>query len=350
MGKAAPLFTVVIPTWNRRNSVLRCLDSVLSQDWDAYEVIIVDDDSSDGTVSALEKYTDDRLKILRHSVNRGVCAARHTGTLASSGRWIISIDSDVEVLPHGLSLMAGRMLSASKDVGSLIFMAYYEKLGLLPDGILEAGRVENLTIPSLSPDNVPVFGKPFGLETYMKWAQKSVCSAAFICHRREVFDLVQWPTDRRLEFQFHLRFYEHWEGMFQQEVVGIYHEDAPFAISSDRSEMGVRREMAFAADRARAHQEILEEFGARMQEWAPHLYFDVLWEASYLHFQSGQRSRGLRYAVLALLNNPSAWQVYPLVVAGMAGPGVIRALRTLKDVRVLAQKSISRGVTRKIGP
>lgn len=101
--------------------------------------------------------------------------------------------------------------------------------------------------------------------------------------------------------------------------------------------------MFFAADRAQSNQEIISEFGTDMKKWAPKLYYNVLWATSYQYFQSGQRLRGLQNALLAVLNRPLAWQVYPLVAAGMAGPGVIRTLRMNKKVRDLSRKIISRG-------
>lgn len=337
-----PLISIVIPTWNRRDSVIRCLNSIISQDFDNYEIIIVDDGSTDGTVLALDSYADYHLKILKHKENRGVCAARHTGTAASSGQWIISIDSDAVILPLGLRLMADKVVMAPKNVGSLLFMVYYEKLGSLPEGFICAGPVNNLNIKALSPDNVFSFGQPFGLKSYMKWVEKNICSAAFICHRREVFDRVKWPTDRRLESQFHLQVYKCWDGIFHKDVVGVFFEDAPLAISSDRSETGIRRQMDSAIDRAQSYREVIIEFGVEMKEWAPKLYYTVLWNAAYQYFQSGKRSSGLHFSLLAMQWRPFALQVYPLIIAGLAGPAVIRILRKRARIRNYARRIIFR--------
>ena len=89
-----PLVSVIIPTYNRRNTILASVNSVLNQTFKNIELIVVDDCSTDDTISILEQINDKRLKIIRHSKNKGQNAARNTGIKASTGEYIAHHDSD----------------------------------------------------------------------------------------------------------------------------------------------------------------------------------------------------------------------------------------------------------------
>jgi glycosyltransferase involved in cell wall biosynthesis len=87
-------FSVVVPVFNRETFISKCLDSVLSQDLDAYEIIVVDDGSTDMTGKIIrDKFNDERLRYL-YQENKGVSAARNVGIRSSKGRFIAFLDSD----------------------------------------------------------------------------------------------------------------------------------------------------------------------------------------------------------------------------------------------------------------
>ena len=89
--------SVVIPTFNRVNSLERALDSVLAQTLPADEIIIVDDGSTDNTVSILKsRYSEVELSMIRfiEQDNQGVSAARNAGIAAATHEWIALLDSD----------------------------------------------------------------------------------------------------------------------------------------------------------------------------------------------------------------------------------------------------------------
>lgn len=100
-----PLITVVIPTYNRALLVRRAVESVLNQSFRDFELIVVDDGSSDNTPLALEPYGDD-LILLRHERNLGVSAARNTGIRAAQGELIALLDSDDFWLREKLEVQA----------------------------------------------------------------------------------------------------------------------------------------------------------------------------------------------------------------------------------------------------
>ena len=99
---ARPFFSIVITTYNRERIVRRAVDSCLEQAFGDFEVVVVDDASSDNTVSGVEGYEDPRVRIVVHEHNRGINPARHTGATAADGEWIVVVDSDWELLPQAL--------------------------------------------------------------------------------------------------------------------------------------------------------------------------------------------------------------------------------------------------------
>ncbi len=100
-----PLISVVIPTFNRRHVIGRAVSSVLDQAMKDFELIVVDDGSSDDTETFLAAFGDPRLKVVSQE-NAGVCAARNAGVAASSADYVTFLDSDDEVLPGWLAYFA----------------------------------------------------------------------------------------------------------------------------------------------------------------------------------------------------------------------------------------------------
>ena len=94
-----PLVSVVIPTYNRGWCLNDAVDSVFSQTYGRYELIVVDDGSTDDTKKRLSRY-DDLTVITQH--NRGVSAARNRGIASSKGDLIAFLDSDDLWLPEKL--------------------------------------------------------------------------------------------------------------------------------------------------------------------------------------------------------------------------------------------------------
>ncbi len=93
-------FSVIIPTYNRAYILRRAIDSVLSQTYQNFELIVVDDGSTDETQEILEDYGE-KIKILTQK-NRGVSAARNLGLKYSSGELISFLDSDDSWFSHKL--------------------------------------------------------------------------------------------------------------------------------------------------------------------------------------------------------------------------------------------------------
>jgi glycosyltransferase involved in cell wall biosynthesis len=96
------LVSVVIPTYNRAPKVLRAVESVLRQTIPDYEIIVVDDGSTDGTAKALAPFAG-KMNTIFHKTNKGVSAARNSGIRASQTPFISLLDSDDYWYPEKLA-------------------------------------------------------------------------------------------------------------------------------------------------------------------------------------------------------------------------------------------------------
>jgi glycosyltransferase involved in cell wall biosynthesis len=138
-----PRVSVVIPTFNRAHSIKRAIDSVAAQSLRDFEVIVVDDGSTDDTERVVSEAGIPQLRIIRHPRNRGAAAARNTGIGAATGTYIAFLDSDdawhpdklarqiaaLSVAPPNIKACAtgftsnagGRILTVRPDTSSALF-------------------------------------------------------------------------------------------------------------------------------------------------------------------------------------------------------------------------------------
>ena len=94
--------SVIIPTYNRAYLISRAINSVLNQTYQDFEIIIVDDGSTDNTEEVIKEFQekDERIKYIRHKNNKGEAAARNTGIKAAKNEYISFQDSDDESFPQ----------------------------------------------------------------------------------------------------------------------------------------------------------------------------------------------------------------------------------------------------------
>jgi glycosyltransferase involved in cell wall biosynthesis len=97
-----PVVSVIIPTYNREQTISRAIESILNQTYQDFEIIIVDDGSTDNTKKLIHSFKDSRIQYIQHEHNKGPAAARNTGIKSSKGRYVAFQDSDDESLPYRL--------------------------------------------------------------------------------------------------------------------------------------------------------------------------------------------------------------------------------------------------------
>lgn len=87
------MFSVVIPLYNKEKYILRAIESVLAQDFKDFELIIIDDGSTDNSLASLKDISDSRFRVVEQA-NQGVGAARNRGMTEASYEWIAFLDAD----------------------------------------------------------------------------------------------------------------------------------------------------------------------------------------------------------------------------------------------------------------
>lgn len=111
-----PLISVIIPVYNKREYVEDCLNSVLTQDFDSFEVIAVEDGSTDGSGEICDKMAREHPNLtVVHPENGGVTAARRLGFELSKGEFITFVDADDKMLPGALHILYDEIMATGAD-------------------------------------------------------------------------------------------------------------------------------------------------------------------------------------------------------------------------------------------
>jgi glycosyltransferase involved in cell wall biosynthesis len=119
----SPFFSVIIPTHNRAGLLEQALQSVLEQTFTDFEVIVVDDHSTDDTQARLARYDDPRLTYFLNDHSRGGAGARNAGIARAKGQWIAFLDDDDVWLPQKLERQHQKIVTVSAEVG-LVYTGY----------------------------------------------------------------------------------------------------------------------------------------------------------------------------------------------------------------------------------
>ena len=126
-----PPVSVVIPAYNRAATIGAAIESVLAQTWADFELLVVDDGSTDETLAEAARVIDPRIRLIENPRNMGAAGARNTGISEARGTWIAFQDSDDEWLPTKLEKQMGRLLvPGAVHVGAYCGLL---TLGLLAD-------------------------------------------------------------------------------------------------------------------------------------------------------------------------------------------------------------------------
>ena len=129
------MISVILPVFNRAATLARCVESVRAQTFSDWELIAVDDGSSDDSVRVVESFADARMRVIRHERNRGPAAARNTAIEAARGEYLALIDSDDEWLSRKLEKQIARLQGGECELcGCEYFLATNgaEKRVILP--------------------------------------------------------------------------------------------------------------------------------------------------------------------------------------------------------------------------
>lgn len=99
------MISVIVPLYNKAATIERCIKSVLAQTYDDWELLIIDDGSTDDSSKIVEKYSDNKKIHYHYKKNGGVSSARNSGIKLAKGEWITYIDADDYFLPEALQIL-----------------------------------------------------------------------------------------------------------------------------------------------------------------------------------------------------------------------------------------------------
>jgi len=146
-----PLVSVLVVTWNRKKDVLETVQSVYQQEYQNFEIIVVDNGSGDGTIDALRLFRPE-VRIVALDRNIGISAGRNAGIQIARGEIIFCLDSDAS-LDHDALTNLVRRFQADSDIGvinSKIVNAYTKELDGGPGWVYSEEQKTNRSVEFLS--------------------------------------------------------------------------------------------------------------------------------------------------------------------------------------------------------
>ena len=303
----SPHFSIVMPVFNREREIQRAIESCLAQTFMDFEIVVVDDGSTDHTADAVAQYADPRVCLVRHDRNRGVCPARNTAVRASRGSWRIYLDSDHEMLP-GCLARAVEFTGSAADVDRFGFLYRFDD-----------GRIT----PSPLPAEFTI-----GYREWLEWIDTAEWTDALWFTRRACFDRCMLPESYALEFSYFLDFARLYRSRIVPEVLAFQHTDSPNRLSSTAPAADPALGRRKALDQAEDWQRVLSIHGAALKALAPAQYRAVLRGASLSHTLAGQRWRGIAAGLACLREGALSVAGVGTLVLALAGARV--ALWTIR--------------------
>lgn len=134
-----PKLSVIVPVYNTEKYLRECIDSILAQTFTDFELILVDDGSTDGSGAICDEYAekDNRIRVI-HQENGGVTNARKSGVRCARGMYFSFVDSDDWINPEMLEQMLGKCVYENADIVICdVYLEYKTKQELVPSLIEE---------------------------------------------------------------------------------------------------------------------------------------------------------------------------------------------------------------------
>ena len=149
-----PLVSIITPTYNCRDYIISTINSVIAQTYKRWEMIIVDDCSTDNSLNLIQDTAkiDDRIKLISLNKNVGAAKARNKALEIARGRFIAFLDSDDVWMPEKLEIQIGLMIKNNYPISFTRYSVYSEDLSTyrytikVPDCIDYSGYVKNTII------------------------------------------------------------------------------------------------------------------------------------------------------------------------------------------------------------
>jgi glycosyltransferase involved in cell wall biosynthesis len=218
------MFSVVIPLYNKELSIKNTIQSVLNQTFQDFEIVVVNDGSTDNSLHVLKEIDDTRIRII-NKTNGGVSSARNRGIKEAKYEWIAFLDGDDLWMDNHLETLKDMILSYTNDKVFTTSFIFSDKKYLIDQvNTILIKRVKNYCEASLSHFN------------------KTIISSITICIHKDVFNEVGvFNTNyiRGEDVDLWIRISKIYDIIYTDKVTAIYRKDAENR--SDVSYVGVKR-------------------------------------------------------------------------------------------------------------
>lgn len=297
---ARPAVSIVLPTYNRGYCIRRSVDSILNQTFRDFELIVVDDGSTDDTKDIMRSYDDPRLVYIHNADNRGQTARLNQGLSAARGNMIAFQDSDDEWLPEKLEKQVAAMRCLPPEVG----IVYTDKWRCEP------GRERyHWRSPVNMPEDGIIFDKALDESVYDIGPQS-------VLIRRDCFDKAG-PFDERLtnfnDWDLFVRISRHYLFHHIQEPLVNYNvsPDAMTALGEGKA--------------IEAIEVIFHKFLPDLERLPAVLAKRAYWIGSF-HMRNGDAAKGRAYIWKALRARPLSPRYIAAAFISLLGCGVYRTV------------------------
>jgi glycosyltransferase involved in cell wall biosynthesis len=242
MANYEPIVSVSIPCFNYGCYLDECIDSVLVQSFQNFEIIIVDDASNDALTTKVltsQEAKDSRIRIIRHSFNMGIAAARNTGVRYSRGDYIVSFDADNVMLHEFLTCHLDTLCNSATGFAGFVY-GNCEKFG-------EESRVVNR--------------KPYSFKNLLRKNNIDCCALYRRKHWEELQGYKEVLRDGLEDWEF-------WINMAKHGYHGVHIDKVLFRY---RAHSGMMTRTSFLSDK-RHFRDIV----ARVQSFHPEVSADLV--------------------------------------------------------------------------
>ena len=280
-----PSVSIILPTYNRAHLLPRAILSILNQTHQDFELIIIDDASTDATTEVVAAFDDPRIRYIRHQSNQGAAAARNTGIKASRGAYIAFQDSDDEWLPHKLERQLHALTQSPSEVG-VVYSSFW----------LVRGN-ERITLPSrirkwvsLLPSKI----RRLEGDIHQALSRGNFITTQVALVRRTCFEAVGLFDERLSRFQdweLWLRIAKHYHFQYIDEPLVLAYA-TPGSLSSDRAACIEALDIILQKHHHEAAEENKELFAHYLNAMG-----DIL-------FQNGDRERGQSHLFRSVKTSP----------------------------------------------
>lgn len=171
-----PFFSVIMPLYNKENYVEKAIRSILDQTFSDFEIVVVDDCSTDNSLSVVMDMSVEKIRIVSHEKNKGLSASRNTGIKNALAEFVVFLDADDYWKPHFLEKI--QMLTEKFPQASLFATAYEE---IYPEVVLKPNVNKN----DLAPGAFLLIS-----DFFVKNLRQPICNHSSLCVRKNLFDSV----------------------------------------------------------------------------------------------------------------------------------------------------------------